>query len=119
MHEPEEARITDALTGRALPELVRRPGVVRARLCTADRDASSVQTAEKKNIERARVPGWVILVEGATEAAALNLACDEFLSAEALVAMGAAGPIERGLYQLQYARLHESEATLPQPASHI
>jgi len=98
-----EAQMTDALTKRVLPKLFARPGVARARLCVADRPASSIQTAEKKDTERARVPSWIILVEGAAEAAALKSACDELLSLDVLTAAGATTPVERGLYQLQYA----------------
>ncbi|HXX83249.1 MAG TPA: hypothetical protein VEN29_04625 [Casimicrobiaceae bacterium] len=97
------AQMTDALAKRALPMLVARPGVARARLCIADRRASGIQTVEKKNTERARVPSWIILVEGAAEAAALESACDELLSLDVLTAAGATAPVERGLYQLQYA----------------
>jgi len=98
-----EAQMTDALAERALPMLVARPGVARARLCVADRRASGIQTAEKKHTERARVPSCIILIEGAAEAAALKSACDELLSLDVLAAAGATGPVERGLYQLQYA----------------
>lgn len=103
-----EAYAIEALGERALAAVVARPGVVRARLCVADRDASSVQSAEKKNIERPRVPGCVLLIEGAEDAAALNRACDELLSTTALAAAGAVGEVERGLYQLQYACFPES-----------
>jgi len=98
-----EAEMTAALAGRILPALAIRPGVVRVRLCVADHDASGVQSAEKKNIERARVPGWIVLVEGGADAAALNAACDVLLSSTTLAGAGATGAVERGLYQLQYA----------------
>ena len=101
-----EAEMTRMLTERALPRLADRPGIVGAHLCLADRASSNVQTAEKKvRSEQSHVPGWIILVEGGSEAATLKSACDDALSSQALSAAGAMAPIERGLYQLQYGRL--------------
>jgi hypothetical protein len=108
-----EAEMTAALVDHALPALADRMGVVRTRLCVTDRAASSVQTAEKKNVELARVPGWIILVEGGAEAAALESACSELLSEDRLTSAGALLPIERGLYQLQYAVGHAGERAAP------
>jgi hypothetical protein len=106
-----DSAMTDALTKRILPALIARPGVVRVRLCVADQRASSIQTSEKKNVEQARVPGWIILVEGAAEVATLTSACGELLSVDVLTLAGAVAPVERGLYQLQYARFPDGERT--------
>jgi hypothetical protein len=93
------------LIDAALPKLADRAGVAGAHLCLADRAASEVQTAEKRTrSEKSRVPGWIILVEGASDASTLKSACDELLSAETLGSSGATAPVERGLYQLQYSR---------------
>jgi hypothetical protein len=46
----------------------------------------------------------VIMIEGASERADLERSCDAALPASALTAAGAAEPIERGLYLLQYSR---------------
>ena len=101
-----DAEMMRMLTERALPRLVDRRGIVGVHLCLADRAASNVQTAEKKvRSEQSRVPGWIILVEGGSEAATLKSACDEALSSQSLTAAGAIARIERGLYQLQYGRL--------------
>ncbi len=50
------------------------------------------------------VPNWVILIEGGSETTLLEAACREMLVPAVLTAAGAAEPIERGLYQLQYGR---------------
>ena len=88
-----------------LPALADAPGVVGVHLGIADRAASSIETAEKKDIAKPLVPNWVILVEGGSEAAPLLAACDAALPVERLIAAGAVMPIPRGLYQLQYTRL--------------
>ncbi|HKC43684.1 MAG TPA: hypothetical protein VKC64_07635 [Burkholderiales bacterium] len=87
-----------------LPALAGQPGVVGVHLCLADRAASAVQTEEKKGRPKALVPGWVVLVEGASETAALDAACRDALPSEAMAAAGALTPIERGLYRLQNTR---------------
>jgi hypothetical protein len=85
-----------------LRELAGRKGIVGAHLCLGDLAASSVQTAEKKaRAAKALTPGWVVIVEGASDRAALEDACAELLPAKALEAAGAREPV-RGLYQLQY-----------------
>jgi hypothetical protein len=100
--EDEQRRL---LVERALPALADRPGVVGAHLCLADRAASGILTAEKRlREERALVPTWIVLLEGGSEASALEAAWQEVLPDAALVGAGARPPIERGLYQLQYSR---------------
>ena len=92
------------LAHRILPELADRPGICGVHLCLADRGASLIETAEKKDQAKALVPDWVVLVEGAGEIVRLEAACDAALASPTLVAAGAAAPLERGLYQLQYSR---------------
>lgn len=92
-----------ALLERILPELAGRPGIVGAHLCLADTAASRVETEEKKSrSEQASVPGWIILIEGASGRAPLAAACLELLPDAVLVAAGAITPITRGVYQLQH-----------------
>jgi hypothetical protein len=103
--EGREVEMMRLLKDGALPRLADQPGIVGAHVCLADRAASNVQTAEKKvRSEASQVPGWIILVEGGSEAATLKSVCDGILSSETLRAAGAIAPIERGLYQLQYGR---------------
>lgn len=79
-----------------LRQLSEKPGVAGAHLCIADRAASGIDTAEKKVRSAANlIPGWVVLVEGFAERAALEAACRELVFKER---------VERGLYQLQYTR---------------
>jgi hypothetical protein len=86
-----------------LPPLAERPGIVGVHLCVGDPEASGVQTEEKKSRpEKARTPGWVILIEGAGDRAMLEEVCRE-VRIDALAAAGALQPIEHGLYQLQYS----------------
>ena len=93
------------LAHRVLPELVDRPGIIGAHLCVADHAASMVQTEEKRNRpEAARVPGWIVLVEGGADRASLEAACADLLNDRVLLAAGATAPIERGVYQLQNSR---------------
>jgi hypothetical protein len=88
---------------RTLPALVERGGIAGVHLCIADRAASAVITEEKKpRLEKALSPGWVILVEGGSEAAHIEEA-SRALSAEKLADFGALPPVERGLYQLQFS----------------
>ena len=98
------------LAHQVLPVLAERPGVVGAHLGIADAAASSVETAEKKDIAKPLVPNWVILVEGGSEATALLTACDAALPEARLIEAGAAAPIRRGLYRLQYARVKTARA---------
>ena len=92
------------LAHEILPPLAEAPGVVGAHFGIADRAASLLETAEKKDIAKPLVPNWVILVEGGSEVEALLAACDTALPAMRLIAAGAIEPVRRGLYQLQYTR---------------
>lgn len=104
--EGREQEQRDLLTTRLLPVIAGKPGVCGAHLCVADRGASAIETAEKKvRAEKAKVWNWILFVEGASGAPLLKAACEEVLPTSALENAGAAGPVERGLYQLQYCRL--------------
>jgi len=92
------------LAQEILPVLADAPGIVGAHLAVADRAASAIETAEKKDLPKPLVPNWVILIEGGSEVPALLAACDATLPEARLIAAGAAAPIRRGLYQLQYTR---------------
>ncbi|HLB97742.1 MAG TPA: hypothetical protein VJK90_08775 [Acetobacteraceae bacterium] len=102
--EREDAH-RDLLAHVVLPLLADAPGVVGVHLAIADRAASAVETAEKKDIAKPLVPNWVILVEGGSEAAPLLAACDVALPEGRLIEAGAIAPVRRGLYQLQFTRL--------------
>jgi hypothetical protein len=86
-----------------LGEMADRKGIVGAHLCIADRDASVIQTEEKRNRAQDLVPSWVVLVEGGAERAALENACNDLISNSFLEKLAAIG-IERGLYALQNLR---------------
>lgn len=96
--EAEHHRVVE----ERLRAIAARPGVVGAHLCIADIAASSVQTAEKRaRPTKALTPGWVVIVEGGAERAALGDACAEVLPEATLVQAGALR-LATGLYQLQY-----------------
>ena len=94
-----------AMLEPALKAISTAHGIVGAHLCIADREASNIQTEEKKGRPRNAVPGWVVLVESGTERAALEAACTELREESSLTRAGALAPVERGLYRLQYTRL--------------
>lgn len=86
--------------------MVRRQGIVSMRVCRADLETSGLRSAEQEGRDDNRVPRWVILVEGSTDAAVLNgLSHLEDQPWNAL-AVGA----EYGAYQLQFA-LAKGEVT--------
>lgn len=85
----------DAELEKTLRRIADEPGVSGVHLCVADRAASSIDTAEKKiRAGENLVPGWVVMVEGFAERAALE---------QAVRPLAFDAPVERGLYQLQYA----------------
>jgi hypothetical protein len=93
----QEARLAGFLN-EAVSKLFDQPGIVGAHFGVADRAGSDIPTAERKARGSATlVPGWVVLLEGlsqaAVEAAAGCLA--------ALEAHGAQGPMEQGTYRLE------------------
>ena len=87
-----------------LKEIAETQGIVGTHLCIADRDASAIETEEKKGRPKNAVPGWVVLVEGGTERQALEAACTGMTGQAFFTETGALSPVERGLYLLQYTR---------------
>jgi hypothetical protein len=88
----------------ALTSLAGAPGIVGAHLCIADREASAIETEEKKGRPKNAVPGWVVMVEGGTGREALEAACRDMTQETFFTGAGALAPIMRGLYLLQYTR---------------
>ncbi len=84
----------------AVREVMRGARLTGAHLCQADQGASAIRTAEtggRTDIEVA--PNWFVLLE-ATDAAALTAIDVE----GALIAAGARGSLQLGLYRLEYTR---------------
>ncbi|MBI4589210.1 MAG: hypothetical protein HY725_10255 [Candidatus Rokubacteria bacterium] len=102
------------LTGTSLPALVERPGLVGAHLCEADLSATRVPTEERKlRTQEDDIARWVVLVEG-TESEAVEAACHDHLSPNALGRRGASGEIALSLYRLLFCLSRESA---PSPSS--
>ncbi len=88
----------------ALTALVRDasagPRVTGAHLCVADEEVSSQGTAETNGRSDLQTPpSWFALIEATDGAALVAVVADEKLRA-----VGAAGPITRGIYRLEYSR---------------
>jgi len=99
--EGEQGNQLLPLLTERLPRLLERPGVVGAHLCLADKSASSVKTEEKSSRPTAaRVPGWVVLVEGGASRESLERAVAELLDERSLAAAGATD-VQCGIYVLQ------------------
>lgn len=90
------------LTATTLPALVERPGCVGAHLLEADLGATEVRTEERKlRSEEDAVARWVFLVDG-LDAEAVEGACRDHLSVEALGRRGAGAEVALGVYRLLY-----------------
>jgi len=76
-----------------LQKVLQQPGICGAHYCIADREGSGIQTEEKKGRPPVGIPGWIVLVEGGAERAALEAAC---------ASLRFHAPAQRGLYQLQF-----------------
>ena len=97
-----EGELRAWLTGTTLPALIERPGVVGAHLGEADLSATRVPTEERKLRDREdEVARWVVLVEGA-DSEAVETACRDHLSPEALGRRGASPETALGVYRLLY-----------------
>ncbi|MDI3470240.1 MAG: hypothetical protein OJF62_002303 [Pseudolabrys sp.] len=83
-----------------LPGILARPAVVGVHLCIADREGSSIETAEKRGRE-VGIPNWLVMIESVTPEAA-DAAC-KTLMAE-MPSKGAAPGMDTGLYSLQFTR---------------
>jgi hypothetical protein len=77
-----------------LARVVESKGVCGMHYCIADREGSGIQTEEKKGRPAVGVPAFVVMIEGGGDRAQLEAACSEIVFDQ---------PVERGLYQLQYA----------------
>jgi hypothetical protein len=96
----KEDRLGHFLANDALPKLFDQPGMVGAHFGVADRSGSEIVTAERKARGNATlVPGWVILLEGISQAA-VEMAARGLAGLEA---HGVCGPLEQGTYRLECA----------------
>jgi hypothetical protein len=74
-------------------------GISGTHLCIADSAASGIETAERKGRE-VNVPKWIIMIEGSSMLA-IGAAGDAVCTS--LASIGGAGPIEKGLYRLEFS----------------
>jgi hypothetical protein len=88
------------LAETALPPLYEMAGVTGLHLGIADRDASSIQSEEKKD-HPVEIPSWIVIVE-ATSAAAAAGACERLIDA-GLRQVGAADDMKSNLYAIEFA----------------
>ena len=103
-HRPQagcEEQLRKYLVETGLPPLLKMPAVVGVHLCIADREGSSVETAEKKGRE-VGVPDWLVMIESVTPEAA-DAACKALLPEMAKNGADAAPDV--GLYSLQFSRV--------------
>jgi hypothetical protein len=84
----------------ALAAILALPAVVGIHFCVADREGSSIETAEKRGRE-VGIPNWLVLIETVTPEAADAAA--QSLMAE-MPGKGAAPGMDAGLYSLQFTR---------------
>jgi len=104
--EEEQRRL---LAHDLLPKLVDDPGIVGCHLARIDAramHASANQGVQNKFAGEEFIgPEWVIIIEGGREPEWLERTARAKLSDNILAAAGAEGPIESGLFGLQYALL--------------
>lgn len=96
-----EEELRKYLVETGLPPLLKMPGVVGIHLCVADREGSSIETAEKKGRE-VGVPNWLVLIESVTPGGA-DAACKVLLPE--MTKNGADLGLDVGLYSLQFSRV--------------
>lgn len=87
------------LCNQVLPKLADHPAISGAHCLIADKEVSSIVPVERQGRPTA-IPDWIVVVEG-VDADVLNEARRSVLNDEALIANGAAAPIEQDLYRLQ------------------
>ncbi len=76
------------------------PRVTGAHLCRADDAASAVRTTETRDRADVEIPPcWFFLIEATDEPALADA-----VPAAALLAAGVRGPVQRGVYRLEYVR---------------
>ncbi|RUT29257.1 hypothetical protein EMQ25_14100 [Arsenicitalea aurantiaca] len=84
----------------ALREIEAMPGISGVHLCIADQGASGIETAERKG-RAVGVPNWIVLIEGGSTDP-VDAAGETFATAMADHA-DAIGPVDSGLYRLQFS----------------
>ena len=104
--EPGRAIELERHLARAeLPEIAARARVLGAHLGVTDKSGSRIETAEKKVRAGATdVPGWIVLVEAADEAAIAD-ATAEILVEAPLARAGVVGRVRHAVYRLESTRL--------------
>jgi hypothetical protein len=103
---------TDALSAYLKPilaDLLKTPALCGIHLCMTDKKASGIETQERKGRE-VGVPDWIVLIEGSW-ASAVDAAVDRLLAGN-LALQGAEGPVDRGLYRLEFSRA-DAERNVP------
>lgn len=89
-----------------LPKLIDDPGIVGCHLLRIDQKAMHASANQgihsKLHAPEHISPGWVVLIEGGSTPDSLDRVARARISEAGLVAAGALGPVEFGLYQLQY-----------------
>ena len=109
-HGPQaehEEKLRRYLVEIGLPPLLKMKGVVGVHLCVADREGSSIETAEKKGRE-VGVPNWLVMIESVTPEAA-DAACALLLPE--MTKNGADPATDVGLYSLQFSRVKTAIST--------
>jgi hypothetical protein len=101
--EEEQRRL---LAHDILPKLIDDPGIVGCHLARIDgraMHASANQGVQNKFSDPKHIgPEWLVLIEGGRDPAALERTARARLTDAAFVGAGATGPIEAGLWDLQY-----------------
>jgi hypothetical protein len=91
------------ITTAALPAVQERPGVTDSQFWRADHEASAIPTAERDlRSDQDTIAEWILVVGGNTPEQ-IDKACADVLADDMLVACGARGEAERGLYHLIFA----------------
>ena len=93
------------LARAVLPEIAGRARVLGAHLGVTDAAGSGIETAERKARGNSTdVPGWIVLVEAADDAA-IRDATAEILVADPLARAGVVGATRHAIYRLESTRL--------------
>lgn len=101
--EEEQRRL---LAHNLLPQLADEPGIASCHLARID--ARAMHATVNQGIQLKIAPGqdigpeWLILVEGSRDAGRLERVASSALTEEVLASAGAIGPIQLGLYDLEY-----------------
>ncbi len=99
--EPDAAAHVEAMSS-ILTAVAEQPIVAGAHLLVADKQASGVDSAERKaRGEANRVPRWIAIIEGWADLEPFEALCTTALSESVLAGAGARGASEVGLYALQ------------------